>query len=154
MKLNTSLSNRNLLSLEKLPKKTKMHSNIELPHVNNFFFSQPFKTNHRSKTHRYYSSSHNKNKLIKSFMSTESSTIRGIHKIRKDVYGNTIEKGGNQRISFRDNVDGKPLVETTLIDLKKIIKKKKITKDIKKDIIKEEKNDKTTIICSSVCNIF
>ena len=32
-------------------------------------------------------------------------------------YGNKIVKGGNHKISFKDNLKGKKLVETTLVDL-------------------------------------
>ena len=38
--------------------------------------------------------------------------------IRKDIYGNIIEKGGKHRVSFKDNIKGKLLVEMTLIDVK------------------------------------
>ena len=37
---------------------------------------------------------------------------------RKDLYGNIIEKGGKHRVSFKDNIKGKLLVEMTLIDVK------------------------------------
>ena len=152
--MNSTITNRNLLSLEKPTKKNKNHSNIELPHINNFFFSQTMKSNHQTKTHRYHSS-HRKNKLINSYTSTEPSNNIGLIKVRKDIYGNTIEKGGNQRISFRDNFEGKPLVETTLINLKKNVIRKKSHKELKKDIIEREAKDKDTVICSSrVCNIF
>ena len=137
-------------------KKRKMHSNIELSHINNFFFSQTMKTTHRSKTRLY--SSNNKNKSRNSYISTEPISNLATIKIRKDIYGNIIEKGGNQRISFKDNFKGKALVETTLINLKKNVKKKKSGKNLKTDIeekrVKDKDKDKETVICSSVCNIF
>ena len=43
-----------------------------------------------------------------------------IHKdiLRKDIYGNIIKKGGKHKVSFKDNLKGKKLVEMTLIDVK------------------------------------
>ena len=37
---------------------------------------------------------------------------------RKDIYGNEIKKGGKQKVSFKDSIKGKLLVEMTLIDVK------------------------------------
>jgi GTPase SAR1 family protein len=33
---------------------------------------------------------------------------------RKDIYGNIIKKGGNHKVSFLDDIKGKPLVEMTI----------------------------------------
>ena len=38
--------------------------------------------------------------------------------MRKDLYGNLIQKGGKHKVSFKDNIKGKLLVEMTLIDVK------------------------------------
>ena len=75
---------------------------------------------------------------------------------RKDIYGNKIEKGGNYKISFKDDIKGKQLVETTMVDLKKnVIKNKKVSaKFNKNDFIIREMKNKEDIVCSCACNIF
>ena len=152
--MNVAVTNPNLLSVENPTKRSKLHSNTILPNINNFFFSQTMKTPHHSKSRRLYSS-HNKNNVRNSYVSTEPSTNIGGVKIRKDIYGNIIEKGGNQRISFKDNFKGKALVETTLINLKKTVKlKKKSSKNVRKDIEEIRAKDKDVVICSSACTIF
>ena len=71
--------------------------------------------------------------------------------IRKDRYGNTIEKGGKHKVSFRDDIKGQLLVEMTLVD----INQKSIrSKNYKDYTIYREARDKEGIICSGLCNIF
>ena len=142
------LLNSYSFSLEKPPKKRRQHSSSQLPAINNFFLSNIITTNHRSRDHH---SHHKRTKTVRyAYINTQPSM-----NIRKDIYGNKIEKGGNHKISFKDNIKGKQLVETTLIDLKKnVIKNKKGYKYEKKDFIIRETNDKEKIICSSACNIY
>ena len=68
--------------------------------------------------------------------------------IRKDLYGNIIQKGGHHKVSFKDNIKGKMLVEMTLIDVKQNSLK---GKNYKKNTISLEAKDKKEL---SVCNIF
>ena len=146
--MNPMLTNSYSFSVEKSFKQNKLNSSNQLPAINNFFFSNTIATNHRTHNH----SRHKRTKSVRySYTSTQPS-----FNIRKDIYGNKIEKGGNHKISFKDNLKGKKLVETTLIDLKKnVIKNKKVHHKIdKKDFIIKETTDKEEIICSSACNIF
>ena len=120
----------------------------DIPNDNTYFYN---KKNINIKNHK--STSLNKLKIKNS---KSISISRNLNKIRRDIYGNIIEKGGNQKISFRDDLKGKPLVETTIIDLKKnVIQKQKIhRKKNGKETIIEESKDKEEIICSSACYIF
>ena len=68
--------------------------------------------------------------------------------VRKDLYGNVIQKGGNHKVSFKDNIKGKLLVEMTLIDVKQNSLK---GKNYKKYTVSLEAKDKREL---SVCNIF
>ena len=68
--------------------------------------------------------------------------------IRKDIYGNIIEKGGKHKVSFKDDIKGQLLVEMTLVDINdKSFRSKNYT-------IYREARDKEGIICSGLCNIF
>ena len=71
--------------------------------------------------------------------------------VRKDLYGNIIEKGGKHKVSFRDDIKGQLLVEMTLVD----INQKSIrSKNYKDYTIYREASDKEGVICSGLCNIF
>ena len=76
-----------------------------------------------------------------------------IHKdnLRKDIYGNIIKKGGKHKVSFKDNLKGKKLVEMTLIDVKQSSIR---GKNYKKYTISLEAKDKRDAFASSNCNIF
>ena len=76
-----------------------------------------------------------------------------IHKdnLRKDIYGNIIKKGGKHKVSFKDNLKGKKLVEMTLIDVKQSSIK---GKNFKKYTVCLEAKDKRDAFNSSTCNIF
>ena len=146
--MNPLLTNSYSFSREKPFKHAKRNSSNQLPAINNFFLSNTITTSHRT----HHQSRHKRTKSVRySYVSTQPS-----FNIRKDIYGNKIEKGGNHKISFKDNLKGKKLVETTLIDLKKnVIKNKKVhNKFVKEDFIIKETTDKEEIICSSACNIF
>jgi len=67
---------------------------------------------------------------------------------RKDLYGNVIQKGGHHKVSFKDNIKGKKLVEMTLIDVKQNSLR---GKNYKKYTVSLEAKDKREL---SVCNIF
>ena len=68
--------------------------------------------------------------------------------VRKDLYGNIIKKGGQHKVSFKDDIKGKLLVEMTLIDVKQNSLR---GKNHKKYTVSLEARDKRE---SSVCNIF
>ena len=70
---------------------------------------------------------------------------------RKDIYGNIIKKGGNHKVSFRDNIKGNLLVEMTLIDQKQNSLR---GKNYKTYTIFREARDKEEILCSGLCCIF
>ena len=72
-------------------------------------------------------------------------------KIRKDIYGNIIEKGGKYKVSFKDDKKGKYLVEMTLIDVKQSSVR---GKNFKKYTVSLEAKDKRDAFNSSTCNIF
>ena len=67
---------------------------------------------------------------------------------RKDIYGNIIKKGGKQKVSFLDDIKGKPLVEMTIYHAEDNCLK---SKNYKKYTIKREAKDKQEMAC---CNIF
>ena len=98
-------------------------------------------------------------KKTPSDLSSQNSTAQTIKKynspkkirIRKDIFGNVIEKGGKQKISFRDNFKGKYLVEMTLIDRKQNSLR---GKNYKNYTIFREARDKEEVLCSGACNIF
>ena len=85
----------------------------------------------------------NKNIKIKNFFDK--------NKLRKDLYGNVIEKGGNHKVSFKDDIKGKYLIEMTLIDIKSNCIK---TKNYKNYTIQREARDKEELICSGLCLLF
>ena len=71
--------------------------------------------------------------------------------LRKDLYGNIIEKGGNHKVSFRDDIKGNLLVEMTLIDTKQNSIRSKFYKS---QTIMREASDKEETVCSGLCIIF
>ena len=68
--------------------------------------------------------------------------------IRKDLFGNLIQKGGHHKVSFKDNIKGKKLVEMTLIDVKQSSIR---GKNYKKYTVSLEAKDKREL---TTCNIF
>ena len=102
---------------------------------------------------------HSFSNKITSDLSSQNSTAQSIKKFnspknirkRKDIFGNVIEKGGKQKISFRDNFKGKFLVEMTLIDPKQNSLR---GKNYKNYTIFREARDKEEVLCSGACNIF
>ena len=146
--MNSLLTNSYSFSKENFFKKLSQHSSSQLPVMNNFFLSNTLVANHR--THHQ-----NHNKRTKSVKFPLISSQQSFN-IRKDIYGNKIVKGGNHKISFKDNLKGKKLVETTLVDLRKnVIKNKNIHKKLdKKNFVIKEAKDKEEVFCSSACNIF
>ena len=71
-------------------------------------------------------------------------------KVRKDIHGNIIQKGGNYKVSFKDDIKGNCLVEMTFYKAKDTCYK---GKNYEKYTIKIGAKDREGQICSS-CNIF
>ena len=67
---------------------------------------------------------------------------------RKDIYGNEIKKGGKQKVSFKDDIKGKLLVEMTLIDVKQNSIRGKNYKKYTINMMARDKKE------SNVCIIF
>ena len=68
--------------------------------------------------------------------------------LRKDLYGNEIKKGGNHKVSFKDDIKGKLLVQMTLIDVKQNSIRGKNYKKYTIDLMAKDKKELST------CNIF
>ena len=71
-------------------------------------------------------------------------------KLRKDIYGNLIEKGGKQKVSFKDDIKGNLLVELTFYNTEDYCFK---SKNYKNYTFKKGAKDKEAMECST-CNIF
>ena len=69
-------------------------------------------------------------------------------RIRKDLYGNEIKKGGKHKVSFKGNIKGKLLVEMTLIDVKQSSIRGKNYKKYTIGLMAKDKKELST------CNIF
>ena len=67
---------------------------------------------------------------------------------RKDLHGNIIKKGGKHKVSFKDEIKGKLLVEMTFYDSKESSLK---SKNYKEYTINREAKDKIEMAC---CNVF
>ena len=87
-------------------------------------------------------------KSTKSNLSYINNSIHKSKEARKDIYGNIIKKGGKHKVSFLDDIKGKPLVEMTIYNSKENCLK---SKNYKEYTIKREARDKQEMTC---CNIF
>ena len=126
----------------------KKHNNISSSELFTFPYSLIIKRCHsfsKKKSSSDLSSQNSTEQSIKKFNSPKN------NRIRKDIFGNVIEKGGKQKISFRDNFKGKYLVEMTLIDPKQNSLR---GKNYKNYTIFREARDKEEVFCSGACNIF
>jgi len=90
------------------------------------------------------------NKKLKKFSLYKKENIINDN-IRKDIYGNIIQKGGKHRVSFKDNLKGKLLVEMTLIDVKQNSLR---GNNYKKYTVDLEAKDKKELFTSGTCFIF
>ena len=86
----------------------------------------------------------------KSFSCINNSIHKNIDEkaARKDIYGNIIKKGGKHKVSFKDDIKGKPLVELTFYSSKENCIK---DKNYKKYTYNRVAKDKQEMAC---CNIF
>ena len=71
-------------------------------------------------------------------------------KLRKDIHGSLIEKGGKQKVSFKDDIKGNFLVELTFYNTEDYCFK---SKNYKNYTFKKGAKDKEAMECST-CNIF
>ena len=71
-------------------------------------------------------------------------------KLRKDINGNLIEKGGKHKVSFKDDIKGNFLVEITFYSAKDNCLRRKNYKDYTFKRLAKDKKTKN----SSGCNIF
>ena len=72
------------------------------------------------------------------------------NKIRKDIYGNIIEKGNKYKVSFKDDIKGKFLVEITFYNAKDNCLRRKNYKDYTIKTVGKDKGANK----SSGCSIF
>ena len=71
-------------------------------------------------------------------------------KLRKDINGNLIEKGGKHKVSFKDDIKGKFLVEITFYNAKDNCLRRKNYKDYTIKTVGKDKGANK----SSGCSIF
>ena len=98
------------------------------------------------------SNSFSKSKLFDS-SSDESKSYKIIifkRKLRKDINGNLIEKGGKHKVSFKDDIKGKFLVEITFYNAKDNCLRRKNYKDYTIKTVGKDKGANK----SSGCSIF
>ena len=153
-----NLSILNFKNLEQISSETKDSSSslLSLAFINenedsnSFSKSKLFDSSSDESTESSISSSHStkyKNNSIYKKIRKNSLFKR---KLRKDINGNLIEKGGKHKVSFKDDIKGNFLVEITYYNAKDNCLKRKNYKDY---TIKRLGNDKETKKCSG-CNIF
>ena len=116
-------------------------------------FKRPYSSNNIKETFLDGISTQNssKFKLIKNNLNLLNKSLEKNKIERKDIYGNIITKGGNHKVSFKDNIKGNLLVEMTLIDPKKNSLR---GKNYKNYTIFREARDKEEICCSGLCYVF
>ena len=125
--LNKEDKNQNSLSKKKLSESTSdesTESSIEIKNLKKYKNNSIYKKNQ-------------KNSLFKK-------------KLRKDIHGNLIEKGGKHKVSFKDDIKGKFLVELTFYNKENYCYK---GKNYKNYTFKKVAKDKELNNCST-CNIF
>ena len=154
--LNSSELNKSFIQFEN-NSKNELFFGLNLPKLEsnspNLFSSQILSTSSNDSTkedsikisNSYKSIRTSLNKKLKKF------SLYKKENIRKDIYGNIIKKGGKHKVSFKDNLKGKKLVEMTLIDVKQSSIR---GKNYKKYTISLEAKDKRDAFASSNCNIF
>ena len=93
-----------------------------------------------------YSKEHKNNSIYKKIR--KDSLFK--RKLRKDINGNLIEKGGKHKVSFKDDIKGKFLVEITFYNAKDNCLRRKNYKDYTIKTIGKDKGANK----SSGCSIF
>ena len=96
------------------------------------------------------STSYSKKYISNSIYKKERKDSLFKRKLRKDINGNLIEKGGKHKVSFKDDIKGNFLVEITFYNAKDNCLKRKNYKDYTiKRLAKDKKPNN-----GSGCNIF
>ena len=153
-----NLSILNFKNLEQISSETKDSSSslLSLAFINenedsnSFSKSKLFDSSSDESTESSISSSHSKKYKNNSIYKKIRKDSLFKRKLRKDINGNLIEKGGKHKVSFKDDIKGNFLVEVTYYNAKDNCLKRKNYKDY---TIKRIAKDKETKNCSG-CNIF
>ena len=153
-----NLSVLNFKNLEQIKSETKDSSSSllslafinEKENTNSFTKSKLFDSSSDESTESSISSSYSKKYKNNSIYKKIRKNSLCKKKLRKDINGNLIEKGGKQKVSFKDDIKGNFLVEITYYNAKDNCLRRKNYKDY---TIKRLGNDKETKKCSG-CNIF
>ena len=153
-----NLSVLNFKNLEQIKSETKDSSSSllslafinEKENTNSFTKSKLFDSSSDESTESSISSSYSKKYKNNSIYKKIRKNSLFKKKLRKDINGNLIEKGGKQKVSFKDDIKGNFLVEITYYNTKDNCLRRKNYKDY---TIKRLGNDKETKKCSG-CNIF
>ena len=151
-KLNSSNLNTSFINYEH-SSSNDLFSHLNLDNMNtNFFATKRLSDSEEesSTTDRDSFTSSKSNKMIKTSLNKKMSKFALFKdtNIRKDRYGNIIKKGGTHRVSFKDEIKGKLLVEMTLIDVKQCSLKGKNVKKYTVDLMAKDKKELAS------CNIF
>ena len=153
-----NLSILNFKNFEQITSETKDSSSSllslafinEKEDTNSFSKSKLFDSSSDESTESSINSSYSKNYKNNSIYKKVRKNSLFKRKLRKDINGNLIEKGGKHKVSFKDDIKGNFLVEITYYNAKDNCLKRKNYKDY---TIKRLGNDKQTKKCSG-CNIF
>ena len=154
--LNSSELDKSFIQFEN-NSKNELFFGLNLPNIESnspsIFSSQLLSTSSNDSTQENSIKLSNSNKSIRSSLNKKLKKFSLYKKenIRKDIYGNIIEKGGKHRVSFKDNLKGKLLVEMTLIDVKQNSLR---GNNYKKYTIDLEAKDKKEIFRAGTCFIF
>ena len=127
------------------------HLNLNLDNSSSNFFSSKkhSESSEDSSTDRDSIGSSKSNKIVKPSLNKRSKfgLLKETH-LRKDRYGNIIKKGGKHKVSFKDEIKGKLLVQMTLIDVKQSSIRGKNYKSYTVDLRAKDKKELET------CTIF
>ena len=118
--------------------------------TNSFSKSKLFDSSSDESTESSISSSHSKKYKNNSIYKKIRKNSLFKRKLRKDINGNLIEKGGKQKVSFKDDIKGKYLVELTFYSQNDNCLKRKSHKNY---TYQRRAKDKEAID-SQPCNIF
>ena len=138
--------------LDKAFIKSKYNSSFQLFNLSNFEKRCKSQNSFTLKKSSDFSEENSK-KQTKNSSKSKKSIYLSLSKnnLRKDLFGNLIVKGGKHKVSFKDDIKGKYLVEMTLIDTKQNSLRSKYHK---KQTAFIEARDKEELICSGACKIF
>ena len=150
--LNSSNLNTSFINYEH-SSSNDLFSHLNLDNINTNFFSTKRLSESEedsASTDRDSISSSRSNKVLRSSLNKKMSKFALFKdvNVRKDRYGNIIKKGGKHKVSFKDEIKGKLLVEMTLIDVKQSSVKGENVKKYTVDLMAKDKRELAS------CNIF